>query len=87
MNKNYNFHDIYLENYYSPFPRQKSNREALKYSQTKKLTDNKAIIDIPPSVTFSYMKKNPIYFETKKYSRRILNFLYPKKIFIQIRKI
>jgi hypothetical protein len=71
MNKNYNFRDIYLENYYSPFPRQKSNREALKYSQTKKLTDNKAIIDIPPSVTFSYMKKNPIYFETKKYSRRI----------------
>ena len=71
MNKNYNFRDIYLENYYSPFPRKKSNREALKYSQTKKLTDNKAIIDIPPSVTFSYMKKNPIYFETKKYSRRI----------------
>ena len=72
MNKNYNFRDIYLDNYYSPFPRQKSNKEALKYSHAKKLPGNKTIIDIPPSVTLSYMKKNPIYFDTKKYSNRIL---------------
>ena len=71
MKKNYNFRDIYLTNYYSSFPRQKSNREVLKYSQTKKLKDNKAIIDIPPSVTFSYMKKNPLYFDIKKYNNRI----------------
>ena len=71
MNKNYNFRDVYLDNYYSPFPRQKSNREVLNYSQTKKLSNNTAIIDIPPSVTLSYMRKNPIYFETKKYSNRV----------------
>ena len=72
MNKNYNFRDIYLDNYNSPFPRKKSNKEVLQYSQAKKLPDNKTIIDIPPSVTLSYMKKNPIYFDTKKYSTRIL---------------
>ena len=71
MNKNYNFRDIYLDNYFSPFPRQKSNREVLNYSQAKKLPNNKAIIDIPPSVTLSYMRKNPIYFQTKKYSNRV----------------
>lgn len=71
MNKNYNFRDVYLDNYYSPFPRQKSNREVLNYSQTKKLPNNTAIIDIPPSVTLSYMRKNPIYFQTKKYSHRV----------------
>ena len=71
MKKNNNFRDIYLTNYSSAFPRQKSNREALKYSQTKKLKDNKAIIDIPPSVTFSYMKKNPLYFDIKKHYRRL----------------
>ena len=72
MNKNYNFRDIYLDNYNSPFPRRKSNKEVLQYSQAKKLPDNKTIIDIPPSVTLSYMKKNPIYFDTKKYSNRLL---------------
>jgi hypothetical protein len=71
MNKNYNFRDVYLDKYYSPFPRQKSNKEVLKLSSAKKLPNNKTIIDIPPSVTFSYMKKNPLYFDTKKYSSRI----------------
>ena len=71
MNKNYNFRDIYLDNYNSPFPRKKSNKEVLQYSHAKKLPDNKTIIDIPPSVTLSYMKKNPIYFDTKKYSNRL----------------
>jgi hypothetical protein len=62
-----NYHDIYLDNYYSPFPREKSNREALKYSYAKKLKNNKTIIDIPPSVTLSYMSKNPLYFDIKKH--------------------
>ena len=66
MKKNNNFRDIYVTNYYSSFPRQKSNKQVLKYSQVKKLKDNKAIIDIPPSVTFSYMQKNPLYFDIKK---------------------
>ena len=78
MNTNYNFRDVYLENYYSPFPRQKSNKQVLNYSQAKKLPNNKTIIDIPPSVTLSYMKKNPIYFDTKKYSNRILKATRPK---------
>ena len=71
MSKNYNFRDIFLDKYYSPFPRNKSNKEVFKYSQAKKLPDNKTIIDIPPSVTLSYMKKNPLYFDTKKYSNRL----------------
>ena len=71
MNINYNFRDIYLDNYNSPFPRRKSNKEVLQYSQAKRLPNNKTIIDIPPSVTLSYMKKNPIYFDTKKYSNRL----------------
>lgn len=78
MNKNYNFRDIYLDKYYSPFPRQKSNKEVLKYSQAKKLPDNKTIIDIPPSVTLSYMQKNPIYFDTKRYSTRLSKRTRPK---------
>ena len=71
MKKNNNFRDIYVTNYYSSFPRQKSNKQVLKCSQVKKLKDNKAIIDIPPSVTFSYMQKNPLYFDIKKNSSRI----------------
>ena len=78
MNKNYNFRDIYLDNYYSPFPRQKSNKEVLRYSQAKKLPNNKTIIDIPPNVTLSYMKKNPIYFDTKTYSHRLSKGSRPK---------
>ena len=72
------FQDIYLENYYSPFPREKSNREALKYSYAKKLKNNKTIIDIPPSVTLSYMSKNPLYFDLKKHNNRISNARRPK---------
>ena len=78
MNKNYNFRDVYLNKYYSPFPRQKSNKEVLKLSSAKKLPNNKTVIDIPPSVTFSYMKKNPLYFDTKKYSNRISKQKRPK---------
>jgi len=78
MYKNYNFRDVYLNKYSSPFPRQKSNREVLRYSSAKKLPDNKTVIDIPPSITFSYMKRNPLYFDTKKYSRRISKQKRPK---------
>jgi len=78
MYKNYNFRDVYLNKYSSPFPRQKSNREVLRYSSAKKLLDNKTVIDIPPSITFSYMKRNPLYFDTKKYSRRISKQNRPK---------
>lgn len=72
------YHDIYLDNYYSPFPREKSNREALKYSYAKKLKNNKTIIDIPPSVTLSYMSKNPLYFDIKKHNNRISKAVRPK---------
>ena len=78
MNKNYNFRDVYLNKYFSPFPRKKSNKEVLKLSSAKKLPNNKTVIDIPPSVTFSYMKKNPLYFDTKKYSNRISKQKRPK---------
>ena len=71
MNKHLTYHDIYLKNYFSPFPREKSNRQVLKYSSAKKVNDNKILIDIPPSVTASYMKKNPFYFDLKKHSARI----------------
>ena len=55
MNKHLTYYDAYLDNYYSPFPREKSNRQVLKYSSAKKLKNNKNLIDIPPSVTVSYM--------------------------------
>lgn len=66
-----NYHDIYLENYYSPFPREKSNREVLKQSYAKRMPDNETIIDIPPSVTATYMNKNPLYFDIKKHQNRV----------------
>ena len=78
MNKHLTYHDIYLDNYYSPFPREKSNKEVLKYSSAKKLKNNKTIIDIPPSVTASYMQKNPFYFDLKKHSTRISQAHRPK---------
>ena len=71
MNKHLTYYDAYLGNYYSPFPREKSNRQVLKYSSAKKLKNNKTLIDIPPSVTASYMQKNPFYFDLKKHSSRI----------------
>ena len=77
MKKNNNFRDIYFTNYYSFFPIQKSNKQVLKYSQVKKLKDNKAIIDIPPSVTFSYMKKI-LYIQTSKKYRILKGRKRPK---------
>ena len=103
MNKNYNLRDIYLDNYYSPFPRQKSNREVLNYSQAKKLANNKAIIDIPPSVTLSYMRKIqyiskqrnfPIVYQKEKVvlkqqqiNKQKISFQNLKEIFIPKRKM
>ena len=71
MNKSLTYHDKYLDSYYSPFPREKSNKQVLKYSSAKKIKNNTTIIDIPPSVTASYMQKNPFYFDLKKHSARI----------------
>ena len=56
--------------YYSPFPREKSNNEVLKKSYAKKISNNKTLISIPPSVTISYMKKNPFYFDLKNVQRK-----------------
>ena len=70
MNEYHTFHDVYLDNYYTPFPREKSNKQVLKFSSAKKIK-GKTIIEIPPSVTASYMKKNPFYFDLKKFSKRI----------------
>lgn len=54
--------------FYSPFPREKSNKEVLRYSKAQKIPNtNKAILDIPPSVTMSYMLKNPYYFDLQKH--------------------
>ena len=52
--------------YYSPFPREKSNNEVLKNSYSRQLSKNSTLINIPPSVTVTYMKKNPFYFDLKK---------------------
>lgn len=64
------FNDIYSTTYLSPFPRYKSNNQVISSSNTKKISENKAIIDIPPSVTKSYMLKNPFYFDLKKHKDR-----------------
>ena len=56
--------------YYSPFPRQKTNKEVLKNSFKKKLNNKTALIDIPPQITVSYMKKNPFYFDLKKKEKK-----------------
>ena len=56
----------FYKTYYSPFPREKSNNEVLKNSYKKRINNKTAIIDIPPQITVSYMKKNPFYFDLKK---------------------
>jgi len=65
-----------LTYYYSPFPREKSNNEVLRKSYAKKINNNKTLISIPPSVTISYMKKNPFYFDLKNQRKK---FLQPNK--------
>ena len=62
--------------YYSPFPREKSNNEVLRKSYAKKISNNKTLISIPPSVTISYMKKNPFYFDLKSTKKKF--FQQPK---------
>ncbi len=47
--------------YESPLPRKKTNDEVLKFSRTI----NKNHVSIPPTVTKSYMMKNPFYFDIK----------------------
>ena len=55
-----------MTSYYSPFPREKSNNEVLRRSYAKQIDPQKTLIDIPPTVTVSYMKKNQYYFDLKK---------------------
>ena len=57
---------IQNKTYYSPFPREKSNNEVLKNSYSRQLSKNSTLINIPPAVTVTYMKKNPFYFDLKK---------------------
>ena len=78
MNKHLLYQDAYMDSYYSPLPREKSNKEVLKYSSAKKYRNNKTVLDIPPSVTASYMQKNPFYFDLKKHSNRISGPRRPK---------
>lgn len=52
--------------YYSPFPREKSNNEALKKSYTICNERNQTFIEIPATVTASYMQRNPFYFDLEK---------------------
>lgn len=47
--------------YTSPFPRKATNAEVLKMSRTV----NNNLLDIPPTLTKSYMRKNPLYFDIK----------------------
>ena len=77
-NKHLLYLDAYIDSYYSPFPRDKSNKEVLKYSSARKYKNNKTVLDIPPSVTASYMQKNPFYFDLKKHSERISGPCRPK---------
>ena len=77
-NKNLLYLDAYIDTYYSPFPREKSNKEVLKYSSARKYKNNKTVLDIPPSVTASYMQKNPFYFDLKKHSDRVSGTRRPK---------
>lgn len=51
--------------YYSPFPREKTNNQVLKQSYAYCPDGKNKYIDIPPTVTASYMKKNPFYFDLK----------------------
>ena len=70
-NKHLLYLDAYIDSYYSPFPREKSNKEVLKYSSARKYKNNTTVLDIPPSVTASYMQKNPFYFDLKKHTERV----------------
>lgn len=55
--------------YSSPFPRNKKNEEIINMSKSvyfKNKTD-KLRVEIPPSLTKSYMSNNNYYFDTKKW--------------------
>ena len=78
---------IQNKTYYSPFPREKSNNEVLKNSYSKQLSKNSTLINIPPAVTVTYMKKNPFYFDLKKKKKTKDQNLHIKKQDIQYMKI
>lgn len=54
------------KSYYSPFPRQKSNNEVLRNSYASLTKKHQGFIEIPSTLTVSYMEKNPYYFDLKK---------------------
>ena len=66
--------------YYSPFPREKSNNEVLKNSYSKTLSKHSQLINIPPQITITYMKKNPFYFDLKKSKKERPKSSYNKKL-------
>lgn len=63
--------------YVSPFPRQNSNRHVFKLSNEMKFSNRhkeevnkeKQIFEIPPSVTKTYMDRNPLYFDIKHFKQ------------------
>jgi hypothetical protein len=61
----------------SPFPRTKSNCELIKSSTLLESTissmENKICLNVPASITKSYMKRNTFYFDLKKHKNNFNN--------------
>lgn len=69
--------------YQSPFPRKENNDNVLRMSRPvliEKDKENKKVVhlEIPPSLTKSYMNKNPFYFDIKKCKERKSDLKRPK---------
>jgi hypothetical protein len=62
------YHNQY-KTFTSPFPRNKSNCELIKSATLIDTNDktNKIFLDVPASLTKSYMKRNTFYFDLKKH--------------------
>ncbi len=66
--KAHNCNSICNKTFSSPFPRNKSNLELIKSSRVVKSYNNQKIsLEVPASVTKSYMRRNPFYFDLKNY--------------------
>lgn len=65
--------------YKSPFPRKKTNDIVFKMSKIINSNNNKISLEIPPSLTKSYMKKNPLYYDLKKFKEKNLQNLDTNK--------
>jgi hypothetical protein len=63
--------------YVSPFPRQNSNRSVFQLSTEMKFNNRykeeeikeKQYFEIPPTVTKTYMNRNPLYFDIKNFKQ------------------